>query len=193
MAVAARRPLEKCRPAATDAMESLATGHWLANEDGDVVHAQLLPDVKLTVTGDFASHGEKLSAARFIAHCLNLAIEAAPADESPAAERIYVGKSGVNLKPRKNTVEYVRADIPAALSKVTGQLAEVITELVAEREAERARVLAALDAPAHIAVMPGECRGLADDRCYELGARNGGQAVRMAIKAEVDNAMKTEE
>ncbi|MNT93522.1 hypothetical protein D3C72_2350180 [compost metagenome] len=88
---------------------------------------------------------------------------------------------------------YVRADIAAALSKATGQLAEVITGLVAARQAERARITAALDTPAHIAVMPDECRGVSDDRCYELGARNGGQAVRLAIKAEVEAAMKTEE
>ncbi|SCU75576.1 hypothetical protein CNECB9_2370150 [Cupriavidus necator] len=174
-------------------MESLATGHWLATDDGDVVHARLLPDVKLTVTGDFGTLGEKLAAARFIAHWLNQAIEATPQDDNAAADRVYLGAAGVSLTPVRDGVGYVRADIAAALSKATGQLAEVITALVAARQAERERILAALDTPAHIAVMPDECLGVSDDRCYELGAKNGGQAVRLAIKAEVAQAMKSEE
>lgn len=172
-------------------MESLATGHWLANDDGDVVHARLLPDVKLTVTGEFETPERKIAAARWIAHCLNQAIEATPQDD--AAERVYLNADGVSLNPVRDGVEYVRADIAAALSKATGQLAEVITGLVAARQAERERILAALDEPAHIAVMPDECEGLADDRCYELGAKNGGQAVRLAIKSAVADAMNSEE
>lgn len=174
-------------------MESLTTGHWLADEDGNVVHARLLPDVKLTVQGEFETLDRKVAAARWIAHCLNQAIEAPPPDENAPAERVYLNADGVSLRPATNAVEYVRADVAAALSAATGQLAEVITKLVAERQAERDRILAALAAPAHIALMPDECRGLADDRCYEMGARNGGQAVRQAIRAEVSRAMNTEE
>lgn len=174
-------------------MESLATGHWLADEHGDVVHARLLPDVKLTVQGDFETLEKKVAAARWIAHCLNQAIDATPPDENAPAERVYLNANGVNLRPAPDSVEYVRADVAATLSAATGQLAEVIAKLVAEGQAERDRVLAALAAPAHIAMMPDECRGLAHDRCYEMGARNGGQAVRLAIRAEVEAAMKTEE
>lgn len=174
-------------------MESLATGHWLANEDGDVVHARLLPDVKLTVAGEFATLEEKVGAARFIAHCLNQAIDPAPQVESTAAERVYLTADGVSLSPARGAVEYVRADIAAALSAATGQLAEVITELVEAHQAERDRIVDALSTPAHIALMPDECRGLADDRCYEMGARNGGQAVRLAIRSAVEDAIRTEE
>ncbi|NOV25930.1 hypothetical protein E5S69_20725 [Cupriavidus necator] len=174
-------------------MESLATGHWLPDEHGNVVHARLLPDVKLTVQGEFETLERKVEAARWIAHCLNQAIEATPPDENAPAERVYLTADGVRLSPAPGAVEYVRADVAAALSAATGQLAEVITKLVADRQAERDRILAALSEPAHIALMPDECRGLADDRCYEMGAKNGGQAVRLAIRSAVEEAMKSEE
>ncbi|AZG14979.1 hypothetical protein [Cupriavidus pauculus] len=174
-------------------MESLATGHWLADERGDVVHARLLPDVRLSVEGEFASLDKKVAAARYIAHCLNVAIDSTPVDDNPAAERIYVGGSGVSLTPVPDGVEYVRADIAATLSKMTGRLAELINAMASAHASERARVLKALEAAAHIAIMPDECKGLAHDRCYEMGAREGGTAVRLAIKREVAEAMNLEE
>ncbi|MEN7526976.1 hypothetical protein [Cupriavidus sp. DL-D2] len=174
-------------------MESLATGHWLADERGDVVHARLLPDVRLSVEGEFASIDKKVAAARYIAHCLNVAIDSAPVDDNPAEERIYIGGAGVSLAPVPDGVEYVRADIAATLSKMTGQLAELINAMAAAHAVERERILEALDAPAHIAVAPDECKGLDHDRCYEMGARHGGTAVRLAIKQEVAQAMNLEE
>lgn len=174
-------------------MESLATGHWLADERGDVVHARLLPDVRLSVDGDFPTLDKKVLAARFIAHCLNVAIDAAPVDDNPAEERIYVGGSGISRAPTPDAVEYVRADIAATLSKMTGQLAELINAMAAGHAVERERVLGALEAAAHIAIMPDECKGLPHDHCYEMGARNGGTAVRLAIKRAVAEAMNLEE
>lgn len=174
-------------------MESLATGHWLADEHGDVVHARLLPDVRLSVSGEFATPEKKIAAARYIAHCLNVAIDATPVDDNPAAERIFVGGAGVSLSPVPDGVEYVRADIAATLSQMTGQLAELINAMGMAHQMERTRVLEALDTPAHIAVMPHECNGLPHDRCYEMGARQGGTAVRLAIKSAVADAMKLEE
>ena len=174
-------------------MESLATGHWLADERGDVVHARLLPDVRLSVEGDFASLDKKVAAARYIAHCLNVAIDSAPVDDNPAEERIYVGGAGVSLAPVPDGVEYVRADIAATLSKMTGQLAELINGMAAARDMERQRVLKALETPAHIAIMPDECAGLSHDRCFEMGIRQGGTAMRLAIKRKVAEAMDLEE
>lgn len=174
-------------------MENLATGHWLADEHGDVVHARLLPDVRLSVDGDFPSVERKIAAARYIAHCLNVAIDATPADDHPAAERIHVRGSGISLTPAPGSVEYVRADIAATLSNMTGQLAELINAMATAHATERERVLEALEAPAHIAIMPDECKGLAHDRCYEMGAREGGTAVRLAIKRKVAEATNLEE
>lgn len=173
-------------------MESLSTGHWLADENGDVVHARLLPDVRLTVSGDFETPEKKIAAARFIAHCLNVAIDGDPADEL-AEERIYVDHKGVSATPTADSVAYVRADIARALSQTTGQLAETINRLVLERQQERERVTEALEAAAHIAVMPNECHGLPPDRCYETGARQGGTAVRLAIKDAVAKVFTKEE
>lgn len=174
-------------------MESLATGHWLADERGDVVHARLLPDVRLSVEGAFPSLDMKVAAARWIAHCLNVAIDATPPDDNPAEERIYVGGAGVSLVPVPDGVEYVRADIAATLSKMTGQLAELINGMAATHAEERERVLRALEVPAHIAVGPNECAGIPPDRCYELGCRNCATAVRLAIKSAVADAMNLEE
>jgi hypothetical protein len=172
-------------------MESLKTGHWLADEHGDIVHARLLPDVKLAVTG-FATAEEKHAAARFIAHCLNQFIEAATSDDT-VPERIYLGKDGAKLAGAPGDVEYVRADIAATLSRMTGQLAELINDMAASHQAERDRVRLALQAEAHIAVMPNECDGLTLARCYERGLHAGSDATRAAIKAAVDEAMTPEE
>jgi len=173
-------------------MESLSTGHWLADERGDVVHARLLPDVRLTVSGDFESQEKKIAAARFIAHCLNVAIDAASIDDT-VPERIYLGKDGARLNGTKGDVEYVRADIAATLSRMTGQLAALINDMAATHEAQRDRIRLALQAEAHIAVGPNECDGLTVARCYERGLHAGSDATRAAIKAAVDEAMRTEE
>lgn len=171
-------------------MESLRTGHWLADENGDVVHARLLPDVKLAVTG-FATAEEKHAAARWIAHCLNQFIEATPDDTVP--ERIYLGKDGAKLEGSPGDVEYVRADIAATLSRMTGQLAELINDMAAAHEVQRERIRQALQAEAHIAVMPNECDGLSMAQCHERGLHMGSDATRAAIRAAVDEAMTPEE
>jgi hypothetical protein len=174
-------------------MESLTTGHWLADEDGNVVHARLLPDVRLMVSGEFETTEKKVAAARFIAHCLNQAIDAPPVDDNPAEERVYLTGKGMRMKPEPGAVEYVRADIAATLSETTGKLAELINTMAVARQQERDQVIAALDAHAHMAIMPNECHGLAHDRCYELGARQGGTAVRLAIKTAVAEIFQPEE
>ncbi|SOY56801.1 hypothetical protein [Cupriavidus taiwanensis] len=174
-------------------MESLTTGHWLPDEHGDVVHARLLPDVRLLVHGEFDTLERKVAAARWIAHCLNVAIDATPADENPAAERIYVGGDGVSLSPTPGAVAYVRADVAATLSQMTGQLAELINSTVVAHNAELGRILDALEVPAHVAVSPDECQGYSTDKCFEMGARQGGTAVRLAIKDAVAQAMKYSE
>lgn len=169
-------------------MESLETGHWLADENGDVVHARLSPDVKLELTG-FATDEEKHAAARWIAECLNQAIEIAPENGTP--ERLYLGRKGARTKRASDDVEYVRADIAATLSPVAGQLADSISELTAKHQGERERITAALQVEAQISV-PGSdfFDGLPPAACYERGLHAGSDATRAAIKAAVSEAME---
>ncbi len=170
-------------------MESLETGHWLADENGDVVHARLYPDVKLEVRG-FATDEEKHAAARWIAYCLNQSIEAVPEDGS-IPERLYLGRKGIKTKGASKDIEYVRADIAATLAPMTEQLAESISEMTAKHAAERERIMAALQVEAQIAVPSNEFfDGLPPAACYERGLHAGSDATRAAIKAAVAEVME---
>lgn len=169
-------------------MESLESGHWLADDNGDVVHAQLYPDVKLGLTG-FATDEEKHAAARWIAHCLNQSIETPDDDSTP--ERLYLGRKGIRVKGAPGDVEFVRADIAVTLAPMADQLAESISEITAKRAAERERIVAALQVEAQIEVPSTDFfDGLPPAACYERGLHVGSDATRAAIKAAVAEAME---
>lgn len=169
-------------------MESLSTGHWLADENGDVVHARLFPDVKLAVTG-FATDEEKHAAARWIARCLNDANEITP-DDAANPERLYLGRRGIRTRGAPGDVEYVRADIAATISPMASQLADSISEMTAKHQAERDRVIAALQVEAQTAVPASDFfDGLPPAACYERGLHVGSDATRAAIKEAVREAM----
>ncbi|MEL6236959.1 MAG: hypothetical protein AAFO57_00325 [Pseudomonadota bacterium] len=170
-------------------MEPLATGHWLADESGDVVHARLFPDVRLEVTG-FATEEERHAAARWIAERLNQPIHA-PADGMP--ERLYMGPDGATSASSPDATEYVRADIAATFSPTADQFAESINEMAAKHQAERERIVAALQVEAQIAVNPSAYAGMSRAVCYQRGLHAGGDATREAIKAAVQRAMEEQE
>ncbi|UCF24096.1 MAG: hypothetical protein JSV72_00795 [Ralstonia sp.] len=167
-------------------MESLATGHWLVDENGDVVHARLFPDVRLEVTG-FATDEEKHAAARWIAERLSQPIHA-PTDGIP--ERLYLGPDGAKPIGSPEDTEYVRADIAATFSLTADQFAESINEMAAKHQAERERIAAALQVEAQIAVSPCAYARMSRAICYQRGLHAGGDATREAIKAAVQKAME---